>query len=106
MLLWPRQVLHKLLDDKEGNVAVVAISNWNLDPAKMNRMVPVFRPPPSPEDLAETALSIAKPNTELRARLRGIAKAYAMVYDRQTKVGVARQGQWECVLTWYMLPTA
>lgn len=35
----PLKVLHKTLDEARENESVVGISNWALDPAKMNRAV-------------------------------------------------------------------
>ena len=35
----PLKVLHKVLDEAQENEAFVGISNWALDPAKMNRAV-------------------------------------------------------------------
>ncbi len=39
----PLKVLHRLLEPPR--VAVIGLSNWSLDPAKMNRMVHASRPP-------------------------------------------------------------
>lgn len=50
----PLKVLHKVLDEG-GDQAVVGISNWSLDPAKMNRAVHLYRPAPTVEDLSATA---------------------------------------------------
>jgi hypothetical protein len=51
----PLKVLHKVFDTAEAGESVVGISNWGLDPAKMNRAVHLFRPAPTTEDLAITA---------------------------------------------------
>ena len=40
------------------DVAVVGISNWELDAAKMNRSITLGRPPPTEADLIDTALAI------------------------------------------------
>eukprot|EP01052_Picozoa_sp_SAG31_P002291 SAG31_NODE_80_length_27188_cov_42.623869_6_plen_567_part_00 len=50
----PLKVLHKVLDEAGKNESVVGISNWSLDPAKMNRAVHLYRPAPTVEDLALT----------------------------------------------------
>ena len=57
----PLKVLHSLLEPGDGDfpdVAVVGISNWALDPAKMNRANHLSRPEPDVEDLFDTGLSI------------------------------------------------
>ena len=50
------QVLHGMLVDPP--IAIVGLSNWVLDPAKMNRAVLVQRPEPSNTDIAQTGASI------------------------------------------------
>jgi hypothetical protein len=64
----PLKVLHSLLEKPE--VAFVGLSNWDLDPAKMNRAVYLLRPDARPEDLSETAIAIVTgasedPNVDL-----------------------------------------
>ena len=57
----PLKILHSLLEPgncKLPDVAVVGISNWCLDPAKMNRAVHLSRPEPDITDLFETGQSI------------------------------------------------
>ena len=57
----PLKVLHSLLEPGEGkfpDVAVVGISNWSLDAAKMNRAIHLSRPEPTMEDLCETGCSL------------------------------------------------
>ena len=57
----PLKVLHSLLEPGEGklpDVAVVGISNWSLDAAKMNRAIHLSRPEPTEEDLCETGHSL------------------------------------------------
>ena len=57
----PLKVLHSLLEPREGNhpdIAVVGISNWSLDAAKMNRAIHLSRPQPTKEDLYETGHSL------------------------------------------------
>ena len=57
----PLKVLHSLLEPGEGelpDVAVVGISNWSLDAAKMNRAIHLSRPEPTIEDLTETGYSL------------------------------------------------
>ena len=57
----PLKVLHSLLEPGEGelpDVAVVGISNWSLDAAKMNRAIHLSRPEPTIDDLYETGHSL------------------------------------------------
>jgi len=58
----PLKVLHGLLEPATGelpNVAVVGISNWCLDAAKMNRAVHLSRPEMDRVELLNTGLSIS-----------------------------------------------
>eukprot|EP00026_Physarum_polycephalum_P000016 Phypoly_transcript_00016.p1 GENE.Phypoly_transcript_00016~~Phypoly_transcript_00016.p1 ORF type:complete len:3661 (+),score=399.99 Phypoly_transcript_00016:3-10985(+) len=88
----PLKVLHKLLEHREDEptgtanpwmqekVAVVGLSNWALDPAKMSRALYLNRPFPTTKDLAATALGIIASaenhNTILAKELNHIAEAY------------------------------
>eukprot|EP01130_Rhizamoeba_saxonica_P005883 TRINITY_DN2328_c0_g2_i1.p1 TRINITY_DN2328_c0_g2~~TRINITY_DN2328_c0_g2_i1.p1 ORF type:complete len:3185 (-),score=755.13 TRINITY_DN2328_c0_g2_i1:18-8699(-) len=78
----PLKVLHKLLEHPE--VAVVGISNWGLDRAKMNRAIHLTRPEPSVEDLKLTAMGIIS-SQHLQASLQSLAEAYYTIYHNQTK---------------------
>jgi hypothetical protein len=66
-------------------VAVLGISNWELDPAKMNRAIHLSRPEPTVTDLYETARSILEAYLEASGgslsaafdtQLRALARAY------------------------------
>jgi hypothetical protein len=78
----PLKVLHKVLDEKGGQQAVVGISNWSLDPAKMNRAVHLYRPAPTVEDLSVTAEGMVA-NANLKGYLQALARAYSEVYHAQ-----------------------
>lgn len=57
----PLKVLHSLLEPGDSifpDVAVVGISNWALDAAKMNRAIHLSRPEPDVDDLFETGKSL------------------------------------------------
>ena len=57
----PLKVLHSLLEPGDGafpDVAVVGISNWALDAAKMNRAIHLSRPEPDVDDLFDTGKSL------------------------------------------------
>ena len=49
-------MLHSLLEPPQ--VAVIGLSNWSLDAAKMNRAVHASRPLLSEDDFIDTALAI------------------------------------------------
>ena len=66
----PLKALHPLLEDgtdgsedltidgsdaKHKRVSFIGISNWGLDPAKMNRGILLSRAPPNEKELAKTA---------------------------------------------------
>ncbi|XP_033637667.1 uncharacterized protein LOC117298493 [Asterias rubens] len=73
----PLKVLHSLLEPSTGDfpeMAVVGISNWALDAAKMNRAVHLSRPEPNADDLFETAKSIRDENSMLSGMTRGKQK--------------------------------
>jgi hypothetical protein len=80
----PLKVLHKLLDEAlpGDRLAVVGISNWGLDPAKMNRAVHLCRPAPSVDDLAMTAEGMVA-NVNLKGYLNSLARGYHEVYSSQ-----------------------
>ena len=52
----PLKVLHRLLEPPK--VAMIGLSNWSLDAAKMNRAVHASRPPLTAKDLRETVLTM------------------------------------------------
>ena len=57
----PLKVLHSLLEPGKGelpDVAVVGISNWSLDAAKMNRAIYLSRPDPTGTDLYDIGDSL------------------------------------------------
>ncbi|CAH1258852.1 RNF213 [Branchiostoma lanceolatum] len=95
----PLKVLHSLLEPAEDefpDVAVVGISNWALDAAKMNRAVHLSRPEPDTKDLyltgkslAEAALETAYHGDKQLARaqekaLEALAEAYFEYEEKQT----------------------
>lgn len=78
----PLKVLHKLLDEMLNGEAMVGISNWSLDPAKMNRAVHLYRPAPTIEDLSLTAEGMVR-SANLKGYLQSLAKAYDETYRQQ-----------------------
>ena len=83
----PLKVLHSILEPGKGklpDVAVVGISNWALDAAKMNRAIHLSRPEPTPNDLEETAISLYQANVqserELDASTKNVLNCLANAY--------------------------
>ena len=82
----PLKCLHGMLVNPP--IAIVGLSNWVLDPAKMNRAVLVQRPEPSDDDISHTGSSImglpdgvsSSPIVQL---LEKISRAYFQVYTHQ-----------------------
>jgi len=75
----PLKVLHRIL--VERRISVVGLSNWVLDPAKMNRAVLLNRPDPTEEDLRFTGEAIsgvtnARQGTEYGVRDQRLLRAF------------------------------
>ncbi|CAO2646302.1 E3 ubiquitin-protein ligase RNF213 [Lemmus lemmus] len=93
----PLKTLHPLLEDgcidddpaPYKKVGFVGISNWALDPAKMNRGIFVSRGSPSEKELIESAEGICSSDRLVQDRIRGyfapFAKAYETVCQTQDK---------------------
>ncbi|XP_026713188.1 E3 ubiquitin-protein ligase rnf213-alpha-like [Athene cunicularia] len=91
----PLKTLHPLLEDgcvdddnpeSYQKVGFVGISNWALDPAKMNRGLLVFRTDPSKEELVKTAKGIcaAQPPPEsIECLFPLLAEFYCKVLETQ-----------------------
>ena len=96
----PLKALHPLLDDgtaetdivdeeqeRSNRVAFVGLSNWALDPAKMNRGILVNREEPDIAELIATAKGICNSNSKalgvMMCYLEGIANAYKEIYEKQ-----------------------
>ena len=77
--------------ERNKRVAFIGISNWALDPAKMNRGVMVTRGDPGLQELKLSARGICsnKLNDPIRERLEGyfdpLSKAYVKVCGKQKK---------------------
>ncbi|XP_055448252.1 E3 ubiquitin-protein ligase RNF213 isoform X2 [Psammomys obesus] len=93
----PLKTLHPLLEDgcieddpaPYKKVGFVGISNWALDPAKMNRGIFVSRGSPNEKELIESAEGICSSDRLVQDRIRGyfapFAKAYETVCQSQDK---------------------
>ena len=79
----PLKVLHALLEpDEKGNaLAFLGISNWALDPAKMNRGIHVNRSAPSQADLVESARVICSRNPRVKPLVSQLAQGYSQLYE-------------------------
>ena len=99
----PLKALHPLLDDgtagaddteeiseSSTRVAVVGLSNWALDPAKMNRGILVNREVPDDDELIVSARGIcssasATAKNNINDLVCGMATAYNKVYSSQKR---------------------
>ena len=99
----PLKTLHPLLDDgtaeandadedvdRANRVAFVGLSNWALDPAKMNRGILVNREIPDEDELILSARGICSSTDEtikngINSLLRGTASAYKIIYSNQKR---------------------
>ncbi|XP_036412416.1 E3 ubiquitin-protein ligase rnf213-alpha-like [Colossoma macropomum] len=92
----PLKTLHPLLecgsiDDEEPEdykkVGFIGMSNWSLDPAKMNRGILLFRASPREGELEKTAREIysaARPlSKEIEESLPTLTKAYSEILKKQ-----------------------
>ena len=93
----PLKVLHSLLEDsatsefaqRGPNVAFIGLSNWALDPAKMNRGIMVQLEDPSIQELVNTAHAIIKPSGQvddifserLNLYVRSLAEGYLKLFQ-------------------------
>ncbi|XP_058231012.1 E3 ubiquitin-protein ligase rnf213-alpha-like [Hemibagrus wyckioides] len=93
----PLKTLHPLLEygcvddespDEFKKVGFIGISNWSLDPAKMNRGILVLRTSPETKELENTACdicsSVKEPvNTEIRFLIPYLTQFYLKVLKEQ-----------------------
>ena len=99
----PLKALHPLLDDgtagadetdgdaeRANRVAFVGLSNWALDPAKMNRGILVNREVPDNDELVMSAQGICSSADDtvkksINRLVDGMASAYKLVYCNQNR---------------------
>ncbi|KAM9837888.1 LOW QUALITY PROTEIN: E3 ubiquitin-protein ligase rnf213-beta [Aulostomus maculatus] len=94
----PLKTLHPLLEDgcidndkpdPHMKVGFVGISNWALDPAKMNRGIFVSRWDPSEDELVETAKGICSSSNQVLLKIKhlfpSLAKAFLMICNETSK---------------------
>ncbi|XP_043570814.1 E3 ubiquitin-protein ligase rnf213-alpha-like isoform X1 [Chiloscyllium plagiosum] len=85
----PLKTLHPLLEDgcidddnpvPHKKVGFIGISNWALDPAKMNRGIFVSRLDPCEDELIETAKGICSSDPALLQKVRHLFPTFAKAY--------------------------
>ncbi|XP_033975098.1 E3 ubiquitin-protein ligase rnf213-beta isoform X3 [Trematomus bernacchii] len=94
----PLKTLHPLLEDgcidndkpdPHMKVGFVGISNWALDPAKMNRGIFVSRCDPSEDELVATAKGICSSSKQILLKINhlfpSLAKAFLRICNETTK---------------------
>ncbi|XP_070707447.1 E3 ubiquitin-protein ligase rnf213-beta [Pempheris klunzingeri] len=94
----PLKTLHPLLEDgcidndrpdPHMKVGFVGISNWALDPAKMNRGIFVSRWDPSEDELVETAKGICSSSNQILLKIKhlfpSLAKAFLHICKETSK---------------------
>ncbi|KAM4526288.1 E3 ubiquitin-protein ligase rnf213-beta [Fundulus diaphanus] len=94
----PLKTLHPLLEDgcidndkpdPHMKVGFVGISNWALDPAKMNRGIFVSRWDPSEDELVETAKGICSSSKQILLKIKhlfpSLAKAFLNICHETSK---------------------
>ncbi|XP_065678667.1 E3 ubiquitin-protein ligase rnf213-alpha isoform X7 [Hydra vulgaris] len=106
----PLKALHPLLEDgtdgseeltldgstlKSKRVAFIGISNWSLDPAKMNRGIMLYRGQPDFDELVETARNICSNDQYVFGRIEPLFKpltmGYLNVYKNQNDCGIIKK---------------
>jgi hypothetical protein len=89
----PLKVLHGILDessDSESPTSFVGLSNWLLDPAKLNRSVNLFKDSIAESELLEIASTIcssAAVPKSLEAKLHALAKTYWQLASSTSQSG-------------------
>ncbi|CAB4035138.1 Hypothetical predicted protein, partial [Paramuricea clavata] len=106
--LMPLKTLHPLLEDGTATtvetgttsdyhrVGFIGLSNWSLDPAKMNRGIMLSRGVPSENELCDSARGICSGNKDSGLDdiiIWGLCKGYFDVYDQQSKSKTLKNAQ-------------
>uniref|UniRef100_UPI0037E99DD8 E3 ubiquitin-protein ligase rnf213-alpha-like n=1 Tax=Semicossyphus pulcher TaxID=241346 RepID=UPI0037E99DD8 len=84
----PLKTLHPLLEEgcvddepqPHKRVGFIGISNWALDPAKMNRGIFVSRGDPNQQELIKSAKGICGSDKEVLARIKHLFEPFAKAY--------------------------
>ncbi|XP_068694638.1 E3 ubiquitin-protein ligase rnf213-alpha-like [Montipora foliosa] len=109
--LMPLKTLHPLLEDgvsatddiieveeqKSERVAFIGISNWALDPAKMNRGIMLSRGLPDTRELVDSAMGICSTDERVKSFVEplmdSLALGYEKLYERQRKSEALRESK-------------
>ena len=70
-----------------SQVAFIGISNWALDPAKMNRGILLSRGVPTKDDLIKSAQGICAGNADASRLMRSTIRALADGYEKARRGG-------------------
>ena len=79
-------------EEMKDRVAFIGISNWSLDPAKMNRGIMVSRGDPDLSELEESAKGICKTDgggsilSSIANRIRHLGRAYLKLTGKKNKI--------------------
>ena len=99
----PLKILHPLLEDginetngQRPNIAFIGLSNWALDPAKMNRGIMLRLEDPTLEDIVDTGQSIINSSEKedinslrkLIPNIPNLSKGYLKLIEKQQKEGL------------------
>eukprot|EP00105_Crassostrea_gigas_P007930 XP_011422347.1 PREDICTED: E3 ubiquitin-protein ligase rnf213-alpha isoform X2 [Crassostrea gigas] len=96
----PLKTLHPLLEDgcqgdetpeEHKKVAFIGISNWALDPAKMNRGILVQREVPDLDELIESAEGICSGDGHIKKMIKPLIKPLADSYLAVFKMVITRR---------------
>ncbi|KAL7397817.1 hypothetical protein ABVT39_028331 [Epinephelus coioides] len=91
----PLKTLHPLLEEgcvddepePHKRVGFIGISNWALDPAKMNRGIFVSRGDPNEKELIKSAKGICSSEKMVREKIEHLFEPFAKAYMRVCKEG-------------------
>ncbi|KAM4629855.1 E3 ubiquitin-protein ligase rnf213-alpha-like [Polymixia lowei] len=91
----PLKTLHPLLEEgciddeplAHKRVGFIGISNWALDPAKMNRGIFVSRGDPNQEELIKSAKGICSSDSNILETIKHLFKPFAKAYMEICKEG-------------------
>uniref|UniRef100_A0A3B4X7H2 RING-type E3 ubiquitin transferase n=1 Tax=Seriola lalandi dorsalis TaxID=1841481 RepID=A0A3B4X7H2_SERLL len=86
----PLKTLHPLLEEgcvddepqPHKRVGFIGISNWALDPAKMNRGIFVSRGDPNQQELIKSAMGICSSEEKVLEKIRRLFEPFAKAYMR------------------------
>ena len=99
-------------NDMKNRVAFIGISNWSLDPAKMNRGIMVSRGDPDIDELISSAQGICQSEhnrgrgsiiKSIESKIKYLAKAYKELTCQNTKAGEKKNREYYGLRDFYSL---